>query len=193
MENILFAGAILALAGLAWWYWRRGTHPLPDCLKPGSPLPLFTARTEDGNRIDSTSLEGAPAVILFVRGSWCPFCSAQVEDLTKYYKDIVDLGARLIFVTPAPLETTRRVAEMFGVDFEFWLDEDLSAAKALKLLHRRGVPAAEKPGYGSDTVWPTSLVVDAGGTIRFVELSKHIVDRPEPRTLLRSLRSVQEA
>ena len=46
-------------------------------------------------------------------------------------------------------------------------------------------------GMGNDNV--NDVVVDAGGTIRFVELSKHIVDRPEPRTLLRSLRSIQEA
>lgn len=187
---MLFAGAVLAAAAFAWWYWQRGTHPLPDCLKPGSSLPLFIAKTEDGRRVDSSCLEGTPAVIVFVRGSWCPFCSAQVEDLTGYYKEIVDLGARLILVTPKPLDTTRRVAEMFGVDFEFWLDEDLSIAKSLRLLHRRGVPAAEKSRYGNDTVWPTALVVDAEGTIRFVELSKHIVDRPDPRTLLRSLRSL---
>lgn len=191
MEYMLFAGAVIVLAGVAWWYWQRGTHPLPDCLRPGSPLPLFIARAEDGSRIDSSSLEGTPAVILFVRGSWCPFCSAQVEDLTRYYKDIVDLGARLILVTPKPLDTTRRVAEMFGVDFEFWLDEDLSIAKSLKLLHRGGVPAAEKTRYGNDTVWPTALVVDKSGTIRFVELSKQIVDRPDPRTLLKSLRSLE--
>ena len=152
-------------------------------------MPLFITTTEDGERIDSSVLEGAPAVILFVRGSWCPFCSAQVKNLTKYYKDIVDLGARLVFVTPKPLETTRRVAAMFDVDFEFWLDEDLAVARALKLLHSGGVPGAQKDQYGSDTVWATALVIDASGTIRFTELSKHIVDRPNPKTLLRALKA----
>lgn len=189
MTYTIFSVLVLVVAGLAWWYWQRGAHPMPDMLKPGKPLPLFITTTEDGERIDSSVLEGAPAVILFVRGSWCPFCSAQVKNLTKYYKDIVDLGARLVFVTPKPLETTRRVAAMFDVDFEFWLDEDLAVARALKLLHRGGVPGAQKDQYGSDTVWATALVIDASGTIRFTELSKHIVDRPNPKTLLRALKA----
>lgn len=190
MTYTIFAVLVLAVAGLAWWYWQRGAHPMPEMLQPGKPLPLFIAKTEDGTRIDSSVLEGHPAVVLFVRGSWCPFCSAQVKNLTKYYKDIVDLGARLVFVTPKPLDTTRRVAEMFDVEFEFWLDEDLAVARALKLLHKGGVPGSEKDQYGTaDTVWATALVIDASGTIRFTELSKHIVDRPNPKTLLRALRS----
>jgi peroxiredoxin len=186
----IFAVLIVVVAGFAWWYWQRGSHPLPEILKPGRPLPLFLATTEDGKRIDSSSLEGAPAVILFVRGSWCPFCSSQVKNLTKIYKEIVDLGARLVLVTPKPLETTRRVAEMFEVDFEFWLDDDLAIARALNLMHSGGVPAAQKSEYGANTVWPTALVVDADGKIVYAALSKHIVDRPNPRSLLRALKSV---
>lgn len=188
--NYTIIGVLIFVAAVAaWWYWQRGAHPMPDILKPGRPLPLFLATTEDGERIDSSSLEGAPAVILFVRGGWCPFCSSQVKNLTKVYKDIVDLGARLVFVTPKPLETTRRVAEMFDVDFEFWLDEDLAIARALQLVHTGGVPGAQRAAYGNDTVWATALVVDAEGTIRFTELSKHIVDRPNPKLLLRALQS----
>jgi peroxiredoxin len=185
----MLAVLIAVAAGFAWWYWQRGTHPMPDILKPGCPLPLFLATTEDGKRIDSSSLEGAPAVILFVRGSWCPFCSSQVKNLTRIYKEIVDLGARLVLVTPKPLETTRRVAEMFDVDFEFWLDHDLAIARALKLKHTGGVPQAHKGAYGSDTVWPTALVVNADGKIVYTALSKHIVDRPNPLSLLKALKS----
>jgi len=184
---IIIAGAIAIVAAAGWWFWQRGGHPIPEVLKPGHPLPLFLATNEEGERLDSSSLEGKPAVILFVRGGWCPFCSAQVRDLTGYYKTIVDRGARLILVTPKPLETTRRVAEFFEVDFDFWLDEDLAVARALKLVQSGGVPKGWDTEYGSDTVWPTAIVVNAAGTIRFTELSKHIVDRPDPKKLLRAL------
>lgn len=191
MTYIIIAGAIVAVAAIAWWFWQRGGHPTPDFLKPGNPLPLFLAYDENGNRLDSSTLEGTPAVILFVRGSWCPFCTAQVRDLTGYYKSIVDTGARLILVTPKPLETTRRVAEFFEVDFDFWLDEDLAVAKSLKLVQQGGVPKGWDGEYGSDTVWPTALVVDASGNIVFTELSKHIVDRPNPKKLLKALGSAR--
>jgi peroxiredoxin len=127
--------------------------------------------------------------MLFVRGNWCPFCSSHVENLTVHYKDIIDLGARLILVTPKPLETTRRVAEFFEVEFDFWLDVDLAVTKQLGLLHETGVPDDHRKEYGEDTVWPTALVVDPSGIIRYSELSKFVVDRPNPKTLLRELRT----
>ena len=50
-----------------------------------------------------------------------------------------------------------------------------------------GVPASYEKEYGNDTMWPASLVIGADGIIRFVELSKHIVDRPNPKTLVNEL------
>lgn len=172
------------------WYWirHRGLRAMPPQLKPGSPLPDFTATDEQGNPVRSTELHGTPAIILFVRGNWCPFCSRQVSNLTQYYRDIVDLGARLILITPKPLETTRRVAEFFNVEFDFWLDDELSVTRQLGLLQQGGVPRDYDREYGRDTTWPTALVVDASGIIRFTELSKHISDRPDPEVLLREVR-----
>jgi peroxiredoxin len=124
---------------------------------------------------------------LFVRGSWCPFCSKQVADLTRVYKEITDSGAKLILVTPKPLATTRRVAEMFDVDFRFWLDESLEIATQLGLVLAAGVPDDNRKEYGEDTLWPTTLVLDANGIIRFTELSRFITDRPNPEKLLNVL------
>jgi len=183
--------AILVLLVLAWRLRRnRGEHPMPEILRPGKPLPEFRAIDEQGNPVRSSQLSGTPAVILFVRGSWCPFCNEQVEKLTGYYKDVADLGARLIIVTPKPLQTTRRVACIFEVEFDFWLDDSLEAAEKLGLLHREAVPASFRAEYGSDTVWPAAIVIDRSGIIRYTQLSKHISDRPDPEVLVKALRPI---
>jgi peroxiredoxin len=171
---------------------KMGGRPVPAELKPGQPLPEFSALDENGMKLHSSDLRNQPTVILFVRGTWCPFCSKQVADLTKQYKDIEELGSRLILITPKPLETTRRVAEFYDVNFEFWLDESLEIAKRLGLVLSKGVPADFQGEYGEDTVWPTSLVVDGDGIIRYTSLSKFIVDRPDPKALLQAVRSIQE-
>jgi peroxiredoxin len=172
---------------------KMGGRAVPDLLRPGQQLPSFIASDENGNQLKSDDLRGRPTVILFVRGTWCPFCSKQVANLTKRYKDINDLGARLILITPKPLKTTRRVAEFFEVEFEFWLDESLEIAKKFGLVLSKGVPADFQTEYGEDTVWPTSLVVDGNGIIRHTSLSKFIVDRPDPNKLLNAVRSIQES
>jgi peroxiredoxin len=183
--------AILLVAGILLALWKKaGGRTVPEQLKPGQPLLEFQAVDEDGNRVSSTELAGGPAIMLFVRGSWCPFCSRQVADLTKVYKEITDSGARLILVTPKPLGTTRRVAEMFGVEFDFWLDESLAIAKRLGIVLEAGVPDEQRREYGEDTLWPTSLVIDANGVIRYSELSKILMDRPDPEKLLKVVRNL---
>lgn len=185
------AAAIIVLLGIAYYLRRnRGEHPFPEILRPGKPLPDFRAIDEQGMPMRSTQLAGSPTVILFVRGSWCPFCSEQVEKLTVHYRDIVELGAKLIIVTPKPLQTTRRVARLFEVEFDFWLDDSLEAAEKLGLLHRSAVPNSFRVEYGSDSVWPTAIVVDRSNIIRHTAVSKRISDRPDPETLVNVLRKL---
>ena len=163
---------------------------MPAAINPGQRLPEFSLQDENGNPVGSADLLGRPAVLLFVRGSWCPFCSKQVANLTKHYKDITDSGARLILITPKPLETTRRVAEFFEVDFEFWLDSSLQVARSLGIVQDGGVPSDYRAEYGEDTMWPTSLVIDADGVIRLAEMSRFIVDRPDPARLLNAVKKL---
>jgi len=179
-------GASAALLAVAIYIFRERIRrrAVPPLLRPGKPLPAFTAVDEEGKPVSTADLRGRPSVLLFVRGSWCPFCSRQVDCLTRYYKEINDSGAHLILVTPKPLATTRRVADFFDVDFEFWLDESLAIARQLGLLLESGVPDDYRGEYGDDSLWPTSLVVDSDGIIRYTALSRFIVDRPNPEKLL---------
>ncbi len=190
MNHLLVWLAAATAAIAAWWLFFRAKsgRPVPAALRRGRPLPDFSAVDEQGDPVRSTQLHGAPAVLLFVRGSWCPFCSSQVENLTRSYKDIVDLGARLILVTPKPLETTRRVADFFEVEFEFWLDEMLQVSRQLGLVHVSGVPGDYLKEYGADTIWPTAIVVDAAGIISYIKMSKTIADRPDAGDLVQAIK-----
>lgn len=163
---------------------------IPDSLKPGQPLPQFSAVHEDGSTVSSSDLRGHATVILFVRGGWCPFCSRQVEEITSHYKDINSLGAKLVFITPKPLDTTRRVADFFNVKFDFWLDESLAIARSLGLVLTDGVPKDWAKEYGHNTFWPTALVVDADGIVRYSKLSRLVFDRPNTETLVKELKKL---
>lgn len=188
----LIGAGTVALIMIAWVLFKKKGGPgIPEALRPGHPLPDFAIADEQGNPIRSVQIVGSPTVMLFVRGNWCPFCASQVQDLTGYYKDIVDLGAKLIFVTPKPLETTRRVAKFFEVEFDFWLDAGLEAAKQLDLVMAAGVPEDHRKEYGEDTVWPTALVIDAAGIIRYAKLSRFLTDRPDPKILLDQLQELK--
>ena len=187
---VLIVSAVVVVAALLIFRDKFRGKAVPDDLRPGNPLPEFTAVDENGDPLSSTDLRGRPSVLLFVRGNWCPFCSKQVKNLTRFYKEINESGAHLILVTPKPLETTRRVADFFDVKFEFWLDESLAIGKRLGLVQESGVPDDYDKEYGRDTLWPASLIVDGKGIIRHTELSRFIADRPDPEKLLRIVRAL---
>lgn len=187
----LIGAAVILVIAVVWIVFRKKAGPrIPNALRPGQPLPDFTVADEQGNPVRSGQVVGSPTAMLFVRGNWCPFCTRQVADLTKHYKDIIDLGAKLILITPKPLETTRRVAEFFEVEFDFWFDDGLAVAKQLGLVLSASVPDDHQKEYGEDTVWPTALIIDSAGIIRFAKLSRFIMDRPDPKVLLEQLRNL---
>jgi len=187
----IFVGAALVILAAMFLRKKLPVGPtVPDALKKGKLLPDFSAVHEDGSTVSSSELRGKPSVILFVRGNWCPFCTKQVEEVTAHYKDLNNLGARLIFVTPKPLDTTRRVAEFFDLKFDFWLDESLAIAGTLGLTMPDGVPGGWAKEYGHDTAWPTALIVDENGIIQYSKISRLIFDRPNSEALVKELRKL---
>ncbi|MEL7311093.1 MAG: redoxin domain-containing protein [Pseudomonadota bacterium] len=170
------------LAGIAGWFWFLRSTPKtsPSTMRIGQPLPRFTAESESGEPLSSESLRGQRCVILFVRGSWCPFCTEQVESLTNHYRSITESGGRLIIMTPKPLDTTRRVAELFNVSFEFWLDASLRAAETLGLADPEDIPGRFQENFGKKTMRPAVAVVDEDTVVRFLHVAKNTKDRPSP-------------
>nr|NIV17244.1 hypothetical protein [Woeseiaceae bacterium] len=51
-------------------------------------------------------------------------------------------------------------------------------------------PDEQRKEYGEDTLWPAALVIDADGIIRFSELSKFLLDRPNPEKLLKVVKNL---
>ncbi|WP_405228786.1 peroxiredoxin family protein [Lentisalinibacter sediminis] len=178
---------LLLAAGLVFWLLRRPGEKASERLVRGRRIPEFSVQTEDGEPAGPPDLRGLPAVLVFLRGNWCPFCSAQVENLTQHYRQISELGARLILVVPKPQQTTRRVAELFDVDFTFWMDPDLTAARELGIVHPEGVPADYRDDYGADTLRPVSVVIDSEGIIRYANRSKDVRERPDPAEFVKVL------
>ena len=171
------------------WYSSFG-RTISEALSVGSTLPDFAARDLDGNIVRASGMRGRPALYMFYRGNWCPFCMAQVREIMERYREIADLGAEIVLISPQTTELTQRVAEMFHVPCHFWVDDGLEAATQLGLRHDSGVP----PGplarrYGSDTVLPTVIITDENGSILFTDQTDNYRVRPDPAVFLRVLQS----
>jgi peroxiredoxin len=184
--GVALASAFLLLM-YVFWYSRFGRFDSVH-LMVGSKLPEFTLQDVDGETFNSTSLLGAPAVIMFYRGNWCPLCMAQIREIAERYQDMEALGINVCLVSPQREELSRKLAAEHDVPFKYLVDEGNRVAEQLNIAVKNGVPIGLPGGYAPDTVLPTLVVTNEKGTILFSDQTDNYRVRPEPDVFLAILR-----
>ena len=150
-------------------------------------MPEFSALDTNGKPVYGRDLLGKPALLMFYRGNWCPFCMIQIKELAAAYRELGD-RARIVLISPQPASMTAKLAARFAVPFDFWVDTDNQAATVLGINHDLGLPAGMQAlGYDSDTVLPTCIVIAADGTVLESDENQNYRVRPEPEFLARTL------
>jgi len=188
----LWSGACLAgwMIYLKWYsvFDRRQQHQL----KVGTSLPEFSLLTQDGKPITSENLRGKSHILLFYRGNWCPFCTAQIQELAAQYQQVAELGAEIVLISSQPRHEHRKLAERFDLPMTLLRDPDNSAANNLGILQSWGTPfGLQLFGYPSDNSQPAVIVTDPQGQILWYQLAENYRIRAEPATYLDVLRKFQ--
>lgn len=188
----LLLNLMMLLSWFLYTYWATDfSDRNKTTLQIGKKMPLVSFKQPDGASISIETFFGAPAIFLFYRGNWCPFCMAQIKELAKEYQKIQEQGAALVFVSPQSPKHTKGLAKKFDIPAHFLIDENLEAAKTLQLFHKKGTPRGfEALGYDSDNVLPTLVVLDKEGIIRFADLTDNYRMRPEPSQYLELLKQL---
>jgi peroxiredoxin len=172
-----------------------------DSIKAGDVLEPFTLddATATPVSLDQIVADG-PAVIVFYRGGWCPYCNLA---LRTYQSELLPrlsiFNARLVAISPqspdeslstvekAALEFTvlsdpgSRLADRLGIAFE--QAEDVLAAQrklGLDLTQVNAEGAVRLPR-------PTVLVVDQDRTVRFVDVQPDYTARTEVSDIITAL------
>lgn len=176
---------ILWLSYLRWYSVLSGRDT--SKLELGSTLPEFPLESLDGYAVSSQSFMAEPHLILFYRGNWCPFCTAQVEELAGSYQRLKAAGIKVVLISPQPIRKNQVMANRYQLPMLFLRDRNCQAARQLGLLHRWGTPMGmQLLGYESDTVMPTVILTDQYGKIVFCDQTDNYRVRPEPEAWLQS-------
>jgi peroxiredoxin len=172
-----------------------------DAVKAGDRVEPFTLEDATGTPVSLDDLVAAgPAVIVFYRGGWCPYCNVA---LRTYQRELLPelgaFGARLVAISPqtpdgslstvekAELEFTvlsdpgSRVAGRLGIVFE-------QAEEVLAAQRQLGLDLAKVNAEGSVNLpRPTVLIVDQDRTVRFVDIQPDFTLRTEVADILAAL------
>lgn len=177
----VWAGFTL-LAWLTYLRWYSVFHGRnARALSVGSPLPEFQLESLEGHTVSSESFKAKPHLLLFYRGNWCPFCTAQVEELAAAYQRLEDSGVSVVLISSQSLKKNQQLASQFDVPMTFLRDRDNTAAQTLGIDHKWGTPMGlQILGYTSDTVMPTVILTNSEGNIVFSDQTDNYRVRPEP-------------
>jgi len=173
-------------------------------LKPleiGSDAPSFEAKNQEDKLIKSKDLlEKGAVVLVFYRGTWCPYCQKHVHELQEGLKQIVDKGASVVVVTPEKPEYIDKMVSKSGATFSILHDEGYKIMEAYntkytvkaedKMAFKSYVVSHTKKNNGDDEAVlpvPATYVIGKDGKVKFVHFETNYKQRSTIEMILEAL------
>jgi peroxiredoxin len=170
-------------------------------LQVGDVLEPFALDDATGAPVTLDQLvETGPAVIVFYRGGWCPYCNLA---LRTYQRELLPelnaLGARLVAISPQSPDQSLSTAEKAGLEFPVLSDPASRLARRIGISFQQqdevlaaqrklGLDLAQVNAEGSVNLpRPTVLIVDEDRTVRFVDIQPDYTARTEVADILAAL------
>ena len=153
-------------------------------LNPADPFPRLYVHTVDGADIDLPgSLAGGFGVVLFYRGSWCPYCNAQLRAFARAQDKLTDAGIRVVALSVDDEPTTKALADKLELAFPLG-----HSADAREIAELAGAFVNPDPVY----LQSTGFVLDPEGKIVVSVYSSGAIGRLVPEDVLGLVRYLKE-
>ncbi|NOJ61162.1 peroxiredoxin-like family protein [Arthrobacter sp. 260] len=175
-----------------------------EAVTVGEQMPDALLLRRDGNEVKlSEVLSSAPAVLVFYRGAWCPYCNITLKTYqSELLPSLVEQDIKLIAISPQHPTGSEAAVQAGDLDFEVLSDPANGLAFKLGIVtepssdarsaHTKlGFNVADSNTDGTPAIpFPTVLIVDAGGTVRFVDIHTDYTTRSEVPDILRAVESL---
>lgn len=142
-------------------------------IEVGKPAPSFSLPDPDGNLISLNSItDKQPALIIFYRGDWCPFCISQLDSIKEVLPQLKKKGVQVIAISPDEAAAAQNTRRQFGQGFVFLTDPDAS------VIEQYGIAREDKLPH------PAVYLIKQGGDIAWFYASEDYKVRPTGEQLL---------
>ncbi len=97
-------------------------------LHPGDPFPTLTVALAEGRALRlPDALAGHYGVVLFYRGSWCPYCNAQLRAFQRDAEKLDGLDVKVVSLSVDDEATARELIAKHGLTFPVGHSADAAA------------------------------------------------------------------
>lgn len=149
-------------------------------LRRGATAPAVKLIAVEGNVVDlGAAFSAKPTILVFYRGSWCPFCNKQLAALGEAQDELTALGYQILAISPDTAEGLKAMAGKNHLNYQLLSDHEMSASAAYGVAFK--VPAETEKTYkqygialasipGGEGTWlpvPAVFIVDRTGVVRF--------------------------
>jgi peroxiredoxin len=130
---------LLTLVSLGALFWtthvRYRLPPSSPEAGVGAPLPDVTVADQSGAPVRVGELRDRPLLLVWFRGSWCPYCRRQLADLAAEWRHYSPSEFRLLAISADPPEPLARLKQSLGIDFPLLSDPELKLVNHCPLAH----------------------------------------------------------
>ncbi|MBC8481434.1 MAG: redoxin domain-containing protein [Planctomycetes bacterium] len=168
-------------------------------LSVGEMIPSLTLEDADGNAFDmNEAIKKQPAVVIFYRGGWCPYCNLQLGQLQTVEPNLLELGYQILAISPDRPKKLTESSDKQHLTYTLLSDSTMKAAKAFGIAFRVDDETINKyRGYGIDLEAasgqthhllpvPAVFIVGTDGTIHFSYTNPDYKVRLSPDELLKA-------
>jgi len=170
-------------------------------LKAGALMPDGDLLDADANPTTLTKARGGkPAVVVFYRGAWCPYCNLTLRTYQQtLLPELTARGVALVAISPQTPDGSLSMQQKHQLTFEVLSDPGNQIAGQLGILTgpaddarkaqaSLGLIIGEHNADGTDTTpMPAVVILDAEGTIRWIDVHPHYTSRTEPGQILQAM------
>jgi len=104
-----------------------------------------------------------------------------LRSFQKHLSEFESRGVHLAAISVDSSEVSARQCRKMGYTFTFLSDHDRDVIRRYDVLHRGAGPK------GEDIARPAEFYIDAGGMVRWVNLTENIAVRARPEEALRAI------
>lgn len=174
-------------------------------LPEGGFAPDFTLLDSNGRPVDLASLlRSGPVIVVFYRGSWCPYCNLELRAYQRILPRIKAAGASLVAISPQRPEGGLAMRDNNRIDFPILFDPGARVAHAFGLVFE--LPAeleqvyrgfgVDLPTENEEAGWrlpiPATYVIAPDSRIVKAGVEVDWTTRMEPETALAAVESLAE-
>ena len=173
----------------------------------GAQIPEAVLRTADNEPFAlREAVSEQPALLIFYRGGWCPFCTRHLTEVASVEKEIREMGLRIIGISPDRPEKVKE-SQQSG-DFEYLLlsDSDMEAAQGFGIAFQvepdlvrvyrenHGIDLEADSGRDHHLLpHPAVFIIDTEGVIRYANVNPDYRERLSGEELVAAAESTLEA